>query len=184
MGRAIQVRYVAVALIGALAVFILAFPLAAEEPTHEFIGAKKCGMCHGTPKIGGQYQIWQASKHAQAYDTLGTVRAKELAAKEGIDDPKASGRCLKCHSTAYGFSEERISEQIGVEEGVSCESCHGPGKDYMKLTVMKDRAAAVAAGLLIADEKTCRKCHEAGGPVTVAFNFKESWEKIKHPVPK
>lgn len=164
-----------------------AVELAAEpavKPQHEFVGAKKCAMCHSSPAIGRQYQAWLASKHAQAFPTLGTPRAKELAAGWHIDNPQTSGRCLKCHSTAYGFTEARISEQITVEEGVSCETCHGPGKDYMKLAVMKNREAAVAAGLRIPNEETCRKCHGAGGPVAMPFNFAEASEQIKHPIPK
>ncbi len=151
---------------------------------HPFVGAKRCGMCHQSTQIGKQFQVWASSRHARAYETLGTEHAKAVAATLGIDDPQASGRCLKCHATAYGFSTQRLSEQIAVEEGVSCESCHGQGKDYISLGVMKDREKALAAGLQIPDEQTCRQCHNDTAPNVVPFDFAEAWERIKHPVPK
>lgn len=150
---------------------------------HEFIGASKCAICHKKPEQGEQYRIWQESKHAKAFETLGTSQAKEFASKLGIDDPQKSGKCLKCHSTAYGFSEARVTEAITVEEGISCESCHGAGKDYMKKSIMQDRDEAITKGLLIPDEKTCLKCHNQESPTFKAFDFNERWEKIKHPVP-
>lgn len=150
---------------------------------HEFVGAAKCAICHKKPEQGEQFRIWQESKHAKAFETLGTPEAKEQAAKLGIENPQTSGKCLKCHSTAYGFTEAMVTDAIPAEESVSCESCHGPGKDYMKKSVMEDPDAAIEAGLVIPDEKTCQKCHNAEAPTFKGFNFAEYWEKIKHPVP-
>ena len=150
---------------------------------HEFASVKKCALCHKKPEQGEQLRIWEESHHAKAFATLGTPEAKEAAAKLGIDDPQKSGKCLKCHSTAYGFTEEVVSTAIPVEEGVSCESCHGPGKDYMKKSVMEDIEQAKAAGLIIPDESTCVKCHNQESPTFKPFNFQERWDKIKHPIP-
>ena len=151
---------------------------------HEFAGATKCSMCHKKVEQGEQFRIWQESKHAKAFETLGTPAAKEVAAKFGISDPQTSGKCLKCHATAFWFSEEKVSEAIPVEEGVSCESCHGPGKDYMKKSVMQDRETAVAEGLLIPNEQTCRKCHNEESPVFKPFDYNERWGEIEHSVPQ
>jgi hypothetical protein len=156
---------------------------ASEVPAHDFIGASKCAICHKQAKTGNQYGVWLGTKHAKALESLATPEAKEIGSKLGIDDPQKSGKCLKCHSTAYWFSETKVVESIPVAEGVSCESCHGPGKDYMKMSVMKNRDAAVAAGLVIPDEKTCRLCHNEEAPTFKGFDFKERWEKIKHPIP-
>ena len=157
---------------------------ATAAPDHDFIGASKCAICHKKPEQGEQFVLWQKSMHAKAFETLGTPEAKATAAKLGIDDPQTSGKCLKCHSTAYGFSEAKISDAIPVEEGVSCESCHGPGKDYMKKSVMEDREAAIEAGLVIPNESTCQKCHNQENPNFKPFDYNERWEKIKHPIPK
>ena len=156
-------------------------PAASQE--HEFVGVKKCALCHKKPEQGEQVRIWEESKHAKAYETLGTPAAKEVAAKLGIDNPQTSGKCLKCHSTAYGFTEAKVTETVPVEEGISCESCHGPGKDYSKKSVMEDRAQAITLGLVIPNEQTCQKCHNSESPSYKPFDFKERWEQIKHPVP-
>ncbi len=156
----------------------------AEPSAHEFVGVKKCAMCHKKPEQGEQFRIWEESKHAKAYETLGTPAAKEVAAKLGITDPQTSGKCLKCHSTAYNFTEEKVTDAISVEEAISCESCHGAGKDYMKKSVMQDKDQAISSGLVMPDETTCTKCHNAESPAFKSFDYKESWEKIKHPVPK
>ncbi|MDP2654406.1 MAG: cytochrome c family protein [Candidatus Omnitrophota bacterium] len=175
-----QVGWLSVALVACL--FLCAVPASAAE--HEYIGAQKCAMCHKKPEKGEQYRVWQESKHSKAYETLATPQAKEFAAKAGIDDPQKSGKCLKCHSTAYGFSETKVTEKIPVEEGISCESCHGPGKDYMKKSVMEDKEEAVAQGLIIPTEETCRKCHNEESPNFKEFDYPTMWEKIKHPIPK
>ncbi len=156
---------------------------ASAQSEHEYVGAKKCSICHKTPKQGEQYPKWQESRHSKAFEVLGTAEAKAAGAKLGVTDPQKDGKCLKCHSTAYGHTTDRVAQAIPVEEGVSCESCHGPGKDYMKMSVMKDRAAAAAAGLKIPDEKTCLGCHNAENPFNKPFNYQERLEKIKHPIP-
>lgn len=155
-----------------------------EVPEHDYVGVRKCALCHKKEAAGSQYPIWKETAHAKAFDTLGTEEAKALAQKLGIEDPQQSGKCLRCHSTAYAFGEQRVTNVIPVEEGLSCETCHGPGKDYMKLKTMKNREKAVAAGLIIPNEQTCLKCHNQTAPNVKPFDFHESWEKIKHPVPE
>ncbi len=164
--------------------FLFFISLSAAAPEHEFVGAQKCKMCHQKPEQGEQYHIWQESKHAKAMESLKTPEAKEIAVKLGIDDPATSGKCVKCHSTAYGFSEAKVTDVISVEEGVSCESCHGAGKDYMKKSIMEDKEQAIAKGLIIPDEQTCRKCHNPEAPTFQSFDYQERWEKIKHPIPE
>lgn len=162
--------------------FCVPASLYAEE--HEFVGVKKCALCHKKAEQGEQVRIWQESKHAKAFESLATPEAKEFAAKRGVSDPQTSGKCLKCHSTAYGFTEERVTQAIPVEEGISCESCHGPGKDYMKKNIMEKKEDAIANGLNIPNEQTCRKCHNEESPTFKPFNFAERYEKIKHLIPK
>jgi hypothetical protein len=47
--------------------------------------------------------------------------------------------------------------------GVQCEACHGPGNDYKSIAVMKDKAASLAAGLIVPTKETCLQCH-SGAP--------------------
>ena len=66
---------------------------------------------------------------------------------------------------------------------MQCEACHGPGGDYKAMNVMKDKALAVAAGMIVPDEKTCLKCHNAESPTFKSFDFKTAYAKIAHPRP-
>ena len=172
---------------------------AAEGPQGDpskLISLKKCAMCHKKAEKGNQYGVWQTMNHAKAYETLGTDEAKTIAAKLGIENPQASGKCLKCHSTAYFFTEEVQTEEITVENGVSCQSCHGPGADYKKKTIMMDRDASIAAGMIYpAKEKSCTMCHNEESATwnperytlpdgsKTGFDAAQAYEKIKHERP-
>lgn len=180
----------------ALAVFAFENSLAAERDPANYTGVKACGICHNKEETGKQLDIWKAGPHAKAFETLGTPAAKEAGAKRGIDNPQTSPKCLKCHSTAYHFSEEIKTEKIKPEDGVTCESCHGPGKKYMPKKVMENRNDAIANGLVYPATESCTKCHNEESPSwnpelyttkdgkKVGFDAEQAYEKIKHPNPK
>jgi len=177
--------------LAAMAAWTIGQALAGEEvkkesskAAHKYVGVAKCAMCHKSKARGDQYGKWKESKHSQAYAALATDAAKELAKKAGVDDPQKSGKCLKCHVTAYGVDKSLLGPKYSEQDGVTCEACHGPGSDYIKMSVMKDKDKAVAAGLVIPTEKTCVKCHNEESPSYKKFDFKEFFAKIAHPRPK
>lgn len=135
----------------------------------KYVGARSCKFCHNSPTIGAQYKIWAASKHAHAMDVLKGADAK---------NPK----CLKCHSTYY---EVPANLRAGVtpQEGVECESCHGPGSGYKSYAVMKNHKKSLEKGLLMPNEKTCIKCHNSESPNFKGFDYKTYYAKIAHPIP-
>ena len=158
--------------------------VAADRDASNYVGSKACGICHKSEDTGNALGKWQASQHAKAFETLGTPAAKETGKKVGVDDPQKSGKCLKCHSTAYNFTEAVATDKIKVEEGVSCESCHGPGKKYMPKSTMEDRAKSVAAGMIYPATQSCTKCHNSESPNFKGFDEKAYFAKIAHPDPK
>ena len=96
--------------------------------------------CHQGPGMGYQLSLWRMSPHAQAYAVLATPRAAELAKKAGVaEDPQLSPACLKCHATGGGPGAP-VAKTYDLMEGVGCESCHGPGSEYMPEAVMRDKA--------------------------------------------
>jgi hypothetical protein len=162
----------------ALALLILAVPAISQE--FAYVGAQKCQICHKSETQGRQYPIWEASKHSKSLEALTSPKAAEVAKTMGVDNPADDPRCLKCHSP---LSAQAPDIKSG---GVSCEVCHGPGSEYKKLSVMKDKAAAVKSGLILysgpeAIKAQCLKCHESSH--CASFDFAAAWEKIKHSVP-
>ncbi|MFN7181294.1 MAG: cytochrome c family protein [Planctomycetota bacterium] len=152
-----------------------------REPEHQYVGVKKCKICHRMKKLAGEeFQIWEQSKHAKAYETLGTDEAKKIAKEKGIENPQEDGKCLKCHIIAYGVDEKWRGDEVTKEEGVSCEACHGPGGDYKDKETMKNREKAIEKGLVIPNEKTCLACHNSESPSYKEFKYEEFREKIKH----
>jgi hypothetical protein len=145
-------------LVSAAALILILFAVhaaSAQAPT--YVGADKCGkLCH---KI--EYTSWQKTKHAAAFKTL-------------KPEDQAKQECVDCHVTA------------GKKEmpGVQCEHCHGAGSNYSKLAIMKVREKAVAAGLIIPQEKDCVKCHNKKSPTFKGFNFAEAVKKVHDKKPK
>jgi len=168
----------------ALAVFGAQGVWADGSDAANYAGVKMCAMCHKKDDSGNQFAKWQASPHAKAFEALGTDKAKEIGKKLGIDDAQKSGKCLKCHSTAYNFTETCATEKIKPEDGVTCESCHGPGKKYMMKSTMEDKEKAIAAGLIHPATKQCTLCHNDKSPTFKSFDEKAMFEKIAHPDPK
>jgi hypothetical protein len=160
-----------------------------------YVGSKKCKLCHKKEEKGNQWQKWIDGPHSKTFATLATDKAKATAAKLGIEDPQTSGKCLKCHSTAYHWTEEAKTDKVAVEEGVGCESCHGPGKVYKKKEIMNDRKASIDAGMVHPATTSCTKCHNDQNPnwdpekytmadgTKTGFDLEQAYEKIKHPNP-
>ena len=146
---------------------ILSTSLNAQDA--KYIGAAKCKMCHNKADKGEQYNKWLADPHSKAMASLKGAEAS---------NPK----CLKCHSTAASVDQGLVAS-ITVAEGVSCESCHGPGSLYKTATIMKDQKMSLAKGLIIPDEKVCKKCHNEQSPHYKGFNYKEYVAKIAHDDP-
>jgi hypothetical protein len=149
---------------------------------NKYIGADKCKVCHNKPATGDQYAKWLKDPHAQALKTLSNEKSKEYAKKNGIADAAKEAKCLKCHST-YDAVDAKLRSTILATEGVSCESCHGPGSAYKSPSVMKNVAQAKTMGLIVPDKELCVKCHNKENPFHKEFNYETFSAKIAHPNP-
>ncbi|NIM10717.1 MAG: cytochrome C554 [Candidatus Aminicenantes bacterium] len=134
-----------------------------------YIGAKKCKMCHKGPKKGEVYEKWEKGSHAKAFETL--------KAKGEEKNPK----CLECHVTGFNAGGYKVGDANAAKfEGVGCESCHGPGSEYKKMSIMKDLNKSKENGLIIPDEAVCKKCHNEKSPTFKGFDFAKYAKKIDH----
>ncbi len=161
-------------------VAVLSGPAVAE---HAYVGVDTCKMCHKKEDKGNQYGAWAESAHARAYETLASDKAKEFATARGVANAQEAPECLKCHVTGYGADASLLGKKYKVEDGVGCESCHGAGKDYKSIKIMKDVEQAKANGLIIPTEETCTKCHNEESPAYKPFDFEAKHAVIAHPNP-
>jgi len=157
---------------------------ASPKATFSYVGLKKCKPCH----LKYQYNKWKEDPHAKAYTELASPKSLEVAKKLGLkEEPQKSAQCLSCHVTGYGAAEN-LKKDVTLEEGVSCEGCHGPGSSYWPMSVMKDLAAgkgdAKVVGLLAQTEESCKKCHNQKSPTYKPFDFKKALPLIAHAYPK
>jgi len=155
--------------------------LAAQD--FSYIGAAKCKMCHNSEKAGFAYKIWTESSHSKALASLSSQKSLDYAKANGIADPAKDQKCLKCHSTYHAAKPDAI-ETLTATEGVSCESCHGPGSAYKAMNIMKDQALSIKNGLILPTKEVCEKCHNKENPFYKPFNYDEAVKKIAHPTPK
>lgn len=154
-----------------------------------YIGVAKCKMCHKGEKKGNIFEKWEAESHSKAFATLATDQAKQVATKAGVKgDPQQAAECLVCHTTGYKAAAAQKEATLTMEEGVSCESCHGPGSEYKSMKVMKDITAGTAKGgdfgLVVPDETVCKSCHNPKSPTYKEFKFAEAVKKVAHPLPQ
>ena len=173
---------------------------------HAYVGINKCKACHNMKKGGKIYDKWSATKHATAYTTLANKESQALAKKMKIKDAQKSEKCLVCHVTGYaapavakivekgeiakiyGKDEPPKGEKYSMEEGVTCEACHGPAGDYLMSHTKKDKKKqAIADGLIIPTEKLskelCVRCHNQKSPTFKAFKYKEAIKLVEHHKP-
>jgi hypothetical protein len=155
-----------------------------QFPGSTYIGSEACKKCHKEA-----YEIWKASPHPHAYDTL-VHKAIRPSLRE------FDGECVQCHVTGFtiqsGFSAANPAENL---KGVTCENCHGPcslhkqqpnnAKIYEAINPWKHRAKKGDKNdLTLKLSDMCYKCHDAENDVH--FKFEDYWEpkKIAHYTPK
>ena len=112
---------------------VLASPAAAQQlpfleylriDPREVMTAEACGECHLS-----EHEVWKRTPHATGFRTLHKKeQALTIAGKLGYRLIKRDSICFSCHYTPI---VER--DKIRVDSGVSCESCHGAGRDWIKL---------------------------------------------------
>lgn len=173
----------------AVALLFAAAPAVAQD--HKYVGVKDCGRCHKKELIGNQLSDWEKGPHAKAFETLKGDEAKRIAKEKGLTvPPHEADECVRCHATAHGLEKAQILKKpLAISDGVQCESCHGPGSDYRKKTVMADHDKAVAAGMWEPgeNEKICTGCHNPDSPTwdpAKGFDFAAMKKEIEHPIPE
>lgn len=163
----------------------------------DYIGTKKCSICHRKDTSGEQYGIWSKGPHAKSLETLKSDQSKAIAKKMGLKvAPEEAPECLKCHVTGWGSG----GYQLGIDPAdtravktndelasVGCEACHGAGSEYkskkIMLQIFNGEVNGEDYGLVKIDEKTCTSCHNEESPTYKKFVYAERIKEVSHPVP-
>ncbi len=105
---------------------------AAQQPEDRFarqdpakiMTAEACGECHLS-----EIEVWKKTPHATGFRTLHRSDAAEaIAAKMGFRLIKRESLCLRCH-----YTPKVEDGELRAVSGVSCESCHGAGRDWINV---------------------------------------------------
>jgi Cytochrome c554 and c-prime len=107
---------------------VMVFAFSAEGgvaiDTAKIVGPNACAECHKQ-----EVEAWKGTHHFKTFREMPRdTDAKEIAEKMGVRRIKSESLCLNCHFTV----QQKNNEEEPVA-GVSCESCHGAGKDWIKV---------------------------------------------------
>ncbi len=113
-----------------------------QPAAQQWMGVTSCVGCHSNGPVGNlkddyvlltESKTWEAKdKHSQAFNVLKTTpgsraeaMAKILKQSPGWEKPfTEDARCLNCH--AANVPTDGRFATFKIEDGVSCDACHGP----------------------------------------------------------
>jgi len=160
------------------AIFFATFPAArtARPPaeTSKYTGPGSCSStsCHGSVKpradsriFQNEYSIWVVKdKHAKAYEALTGPVGVRMGRILGVGKSEQAAKCLACH--ALDVPAEARAKTFELNEGVTCESCHGPASAWLGPHTTRGwtHEQSVAAGMydtrnLVRRTEKCLSCH-------------------------
>ena len=113
------------------------FPPKVDSPL-KFTGAGSCNQakCHGhkTKPRANEYTTWiKAEVHSAGYSVLFEEDSQKIAEDFGLKGkPEKSKECTVCHTVSIEDKPDLKGEKYDVNEGVTCELCHGPAEQYLE----------------------------------------------------
>ena len=140
----------------------------------KYLGPGSCSAvaCHGgiqpmtaTPVQQNEYSVWVVQdKHAKAYSSLQNPVSQRMASILGIGKAQESPKCLACHALAVPAAQK--GRDYDLNDGVSCESCHGPSSLWLGPHTIKSSTTKQSLALGMFDTKSlihraeiCMTCH-------------------------
>ncbi len=105
-----------------------------------YLGAGSCAAsnCHGASRVesvtvGSEHSIWiQSDPHANAHATLYTPKSRQIAENLRLQSAHTAAVCLNCHALNPDQPELTIEHRHTIQDGVSCESCHGAAEHWLE----------------------------------------------------
>jgi hypothetical protein len=133
---------------------------------------------------------------AKTFEVLKPGVNAEAKTKLKFDPQKdytKDAKCLACHTTGFNLpggykipkeGDSAAAAQAKLNEGTTCEACHGPGSKYLPLhkKIRSNKAYTFEtlhqAGQIRADAASCTPCHNRRNP-TAGADFHFDYEKYK-----
>jgi len=135
----------------------------AQEDTFAlYVGRAACAECHresGATRICEPARVWQ---HSEAYQALLKPKAKHIALLNGVHGPILDQvLCLYCHTAGVDEGPRWMAPTFRIEDGVQCESCHGPGSLHAESHRVPRSEGAVPSLVTLRkpDPGQCLTCH-------------------------
>jgi len=95
----------------------------ASDPAR-IVGPNACAECHKQ-----EVEAWKGTHHFKTFREMPRKpEAKQIAEKMGLRRIKSESLCLNCH-----FTVQQKNNQEEAIAGISCESCHSAGQDWIKV---------------------------------------------------
>jgi hypothetical protein len=171
-----------------------------------YMGAASCSAsaCHNHEPahgvVGSEYAVWGShDPHARAYEVLfNDVSMRIHKHLGGAMKPHEDPRCLKCHVGVEMDDDLNRKTPYFRTDGVSCESCHGPARQWLTTHYApswRDKTPAQKRLLGMKDTKSvrgrvtlCVTCHVgdidhdliAAGHPRLSFEFNAFHEAMPH----
>ena len=126
------------AALGVAAVAAPTLPRPQEKYKYASMAGCNTKDCHGAEAAKGspglnEYTIWKAADpHSKAFTTLYKAPSKAIGAALNIPKVFESPKCLGCHSKIVDAANVVDGAKWSVQNGVSCEVCHGPAEKWLK----------------------------------------------------
>jgi hypothetical protein len=162
-----------------------------------YVGSKTCKKCHLK-----QYKSWEKTKMAHAFDVLRPNERSDKKTEAKLDPSKdytTDPQCLKCHTVGFGTEsgyqvpppdDKKAQRRADKLLGTGCESCHGPGSEYVKLhkQIQDDKRKykseeMYAAGMYRIGPELCVTCHNTDNPFVgpdYVFEYEKRKDEGKH----
>lgn len=95
----------------------------ASDPA-KTVGPNACAECHKQ-----EAEAWKGSHHFKTFREMPrNTKANEIADKMGVRRIRSDTLCASCHFTV----QQKTNREEAVA-GISCESCHSAGQDWIKV---------------------------------------------------
>jgi hypothetical protein len=162
---------------------------AVSPPGLRYMGTASCSAAachHGNGPRGewrSEYTTWAGhDPHARAHEVLFNDQSQTIARNLGTGPSQKNALCLNCHvlpgvAPLGSAKEVPRHERFTVEDGVGCESCHGPAEKWLARHYRKEWQSLTPAekaveGMwdtkdLVMRAELCARCHVGGGDLDV-----------------